>query len=473
MQNTKLIPDLKPLEEFLSNIKKFDPRDNLFKSKVVISAQKAQDSTGRTFTIPEQRIWYKEIDTFTFESLNSIIKRSLKKVGHPISNDIVDTILLLYTHVPKKNKTNTALLENIFESIQSVTLSQYYFLPMQLENDNENIIFGRFKIGKIDESKFEYRCKKATSDYYDRYKERIKKRAIVEREYYTVKIIVWETLFERDFSKSSNYADHLLAYFESVSYIEFEEFWNLFVQDQYLQISLDVGFLDDKMFKNVFSHEKVSVFTNITAPNRNIGYVVPVIHGISGISFQRGLNQEIKNINNRLVLDYNFTGFNNSEIHETIKTYIKFNSKGYIHLHEENVDDGFLHFVISLDLLLGDKYDATQAVSRRAALLTFKSFDTSFESQKKLLLKIYDARSKYVHAGESISLELLEKLKSICRIILEALFKIQTNTKYQEKGAFSIWIKELDYIVSGYDAGKVPTESELEMIGIEKKNIAL
>ena len=110
MQNTKLIPDLKPLEEFLSNIKKFDPRDNLFKSKVVISAQKAQDSTGRTFTIPEQRIWYKEIDTFTFESLNSIIKRSLKKVGHPISNDIVDTILLLYTHVPKKNKTNTALL---------------------------------------------------------------------------------------------------------------------------------------------------------------------------------------------------------------------------------------------------------------------------------------------------------------------------------------------------------------------------
>jgi hypothetical protein len=79
------------------------------------------------------------------------------------------------------------------------------------------------------------------------------------------------------------------------------------------------------------------------------------------------------------------------------------------HLIDGRKDEGFLHFMIGLDLVLGEKQQSTAKVSRRAAALVHNRFGVSFADQEARLRKLYDIRSRYVHQGS------LSKLRASAR----------------------------------------------------------
>ncbi len=462
----KVFQYIKPFEDFLNTLTRFDPNDIGYQSKIAVPKKSWSFPNNDEYFKPEQLIWFKSDGSFSMMSAHRILEKALRISKHVYSEEIIDSILLLFTYLPNRKNGNIIQLDDLFQKIQTVTLSQFHFLPSKLVDDLNFIRFGRFKIGKIDEKKFEYRCKKATSDYYELYKENINNRAVVERDYFDTNIIVWQNMFDRHFLKPSTFEDHLLNFYENVSNLLFGEFWDLFIEDQTLLIALGVDYIDDKIFRNVLTYENVSIYTNIEAFDRNVGYVVPERRGIKGVNFRFRLNDIIKETNDRLRKEYSFDKYNNSDIHNTIHSFVKYNAKAYIYLYENKIDDAFLHFVISLDLLLGDEGANTKTVSRRTALLTFKTFNTTFLLQMKTVSDIYSVRSKYVHQGKSVNAELLETLKQICRSILGALLKIQANPKYQVSGFIVIWMRELDYVASALEAGKEIVDEELIQMGI-------
>lgn len=467
-----VFPVIDPFEKFLGSLTRFAPQDQSFESLLIAEKRIAVTHQNERYSISEQKIWYKKFGKFDIKSARGIIKRALDEKKHPVSNEIIDSILLLFTYNPSRKNGNIEALEEIIGMIQKVSLSQYFIVSKgKFVEGFEDIEFGSFRIGKLDKKKFAYRCKRATSNYFKLYKERLENAFVIERDFFDVNVIAWQNLLYKYNFANKKFYDHLLVYFENLSRLLFEDFWEKFVEEQFLQIAFGIDYIEDKIFRKSLDSEVVSIYSNIKAFNRKVGYVVPENFAFVTLDFNFNFNRDIKKIHRRLSVEYSFKKFTESEIHKTIQSFIKFNSKAYIHFYEGKIDEAFLHFVISLDLIFGVKGESVQSVSKRVAVLTYKSFNVSFIDQKRTLQKIYDTRSKYVHEGKHVDVKQLDLLKKICRFILEILFKVQSQPGYQEKESFYKWLKDLDFVISSLEAGRTIPEKELNEIGIYKNEL--
>jgi len=150
-----------------------------------------------------------------------------------------------------------------------------------------------------------------------------------------------------------------------------------------------------------------------------------------------------------------------------MKTFCKFVTKGYRYLEQNNKDEGFLHFVIALDLIFGDKEESTKTICNRCAVLTFEQNGNTFEEQKKLLNILYDGRSKYVHAGESVKPHLIQEVKKLCIQILYVLLRLQ-NIKATPIKLLTIdqWKKQLNYAYTAVEAGQPISDELKRLVGI-------
>lgn len=148
-----------------------------------------------------------------------------------------------------------------------------------------------------------------------------------------------------------------------------------------------------------------------------------------------------------------------------LRNYALFVSKAKRYVNDGLCDEGFVHYVIALELLFGDVSRTTESVSRRAATLVFRPFVLSIADAEKKLGKLYDARSRYVHAGQPISPKLLAEVNNVCEEVLWALLR-----RLKRSGAsgdfVERWTKELDYLYSAIAAGKDVPEEDMQSCGI-------
>jgi len=463
------VPQLVP---FLGSIHRIDPENNEYKHIIVDDEKGYVNEFGSSGKVSKKLLWYKDIDSFSIDTFRRILKKAFEANKMRYSDGLADSFLLLYSYF-KNASEPVEMLEEIFSHIQNVSLCQYFLLPAKITPDFRGFKFGAFTFGELDERKLEYRCKKATSDYFERYHTKLKNRISIEREFQTIPIIAWQSVSSK-YPVADSFSEALLIYFEKLSELLFEDFWLSFTEQQSLQISLGIPYINVEKFTRQLHAEKISIYSNINAFNKSIGYVAPLQQSSINISFPSSLNDRIAGKKSELLTKFGFVEFTNSEFHKTIQSFSKFIAKAYIHLDESHYDEAFLHFVIALDLLFGDKGESTQTVSKRAAILTHITFDVTFDEQKRTLQKIYDIRSRYVHSGVNIEdISLLKSLMRICRIILEVLFDLQSQKDSHLFDAFVKWIKKLDYIIVSYNAEVLISQEELKKIGIYKRELPL
>jgi hypothetical protein len=454
------------LGPFLESVRRSDPDNEAFNCVVIDNRKSFITASGFSGKTDKKVLWYKDIDNFSISSFRKLLKKAFDLNKMRYSEELGDSFLHLYSYF-KIVPDPVSMLEEIFSHIQNVSLCQYFLIPAKIAVDFKGFKFGEFTFGELDERKLAYRCERATSDYFKRYQNQLKNKISIEREFQTVPIIVWQSLVGTH-QLASSFSEALLIYFEKLSDLMFQDFWISFSEQQSLQVSLGIPYINVEKLMRQLSAEKVTIFSNIDAFSRSIGYVVPMAQALDYISFPYLLGDEIKKKELELLSKYKFIEFTSSEIHKTMQSFSKFIAKAYIHLHEGRINEAFLHFVIALDLLFGDKGENTQTVSKRAAVLTYLTFDVSFEEQKKILLKIYDLRSRYVHSGINVEPSFLKSLMGICRIILEALFDLQAQQPERFE-IFTKWLKKLDYVIISYDAEVLISKEELKGIGIYKR----
>ena len=116
---------------------------------------------------------------------------------------------------------------------------------------------------------------------------------------------------------------------------------------------------------------------------------------------------------------------------------------------------------------MGEKDTSNKSITERAAVLVFKALSNNYEDQKKIIRKIYDMRSKYVHMGEQTNPRYREYIEDICHQVLLCLLKLQKNTDNHCPGFIKKWLKNIDYVSKALEANKKIPDDELEEIGIE------
>ncbi|MBK8503435.1 MAG: hypothetical protein IPL46_15175 [Saprospiraceae bacterium] len=121
----------------------------------------------------------------------------------------------------------------------------------------------------------------------------------------------------------------------------------------------------------------------------------------------------------------------------------------------------FLHYVIALDLLFGEKDSSTNSITTKVAICTFKSIGSSYNETLKVAKHIYDMRSRYVHSGIEISSKDLEVLENINNVIFYVLL-----SNLSKESDIENWLKRLNILISKKEAEVEISSEEYQDVGI-------
>jgi hypothetical protein len=119
------IPQLGP---FIQSICRLDPKRDEYNQLVIVEERSYTTETGFVGKINPVLLWYKDIDNFSIVTFRNFLRRFFDFHKLRYSDDLANSFLLLCSYF--QNIPDAILiLEEIFLSIQTVSLFQYYLLP--------------------------------------------------------------------------------------------------------------------------------------------------------------------------------------------------------------------------------------------------------------------------------------------------------------------------------------------------------
>jgi hypothetical protein len=222
-----LLPQIANFEELLSSFLRINPLEETYESLLIIPVIKARFANGILLEKKEKKVWYRRHSNLSIESLIEKIKQELKKISHPVSDQLAKSLLYLFTFHPKQKTNGVAALNEILEMHNFSEVSQFYILT-DLEFDNfVPVYFGNFSFDILDVRRFSYKCEKAGSDYYQLYGQTLGNKLCIEKKRFDKKIINWHLFAEKFMNSNANaneYSDGVLYYFEALSAVLYHDF---------------------------------------------------------------------------------------------------------------------------------------------------------------------------------------------------------------------------------------------------------
>ena len=177
-----------------------------------------------------------------------------------------------------------------------------------------------------------------------------------------------------------------------------------------------------------------------------------------------GFDTRIPRVIDLLREQFGFVDFKDTDVHHSLRTFALFLSKAKRHWLDGRIGEAFLHYVIALDLLFGEQESATSSVTKRAAVVIYRALGMTMPAAQKMMNRVYDIRSKYVHRGIEMPAEEIARVASVCTEVLFAVLRFQQRAG--ESKTIAGWLKNLDYLNSAIDAGKGIGADELGGLGI-------
>lgn len=156
-----------------------------------------------------------------------------------------------------------------------------------------------------------------------------------------------------------------------------------------------------------------------------------------------------------------------SALHGRIQAYAMTLNRGTRIILEGHHSEGYLHFIIVLEQLLSTRGNISQQVPARTAALVHRQLKMSFaECFRKLQKEHYEARSNFVHSAIPIPICLFEPIYHVTKAVLHSLLWLAKREESRSPDFFDQWIKRLDWIIAGYEAGITPPDDVLDANGI-------
>jgi hypothetical protein len=396
-----------------------------------------------TTVVAEDPIYlsYERGGPLTLEGLELKIQTELRRLKHKNDLSVVHAMLGIYCLNPMRERSPVDHLNQLLERTIEAKVKQFYVFPAPPPATFATFSFGTFTLGALNWSQLESRSRKVGSDYFVRYQAQLVGKMAVEREAAPSRILDLPAIrAELDVHSYDKVRwDRLIEYyFSSLSRAWFEEFWKAFESEQGMQVAAGAPFLGSREMQILPHATPISVFSA-----EDWGHVSPAVVGV--VIDLVGADKRVAKILSMLKERYDFHVFSGTELHQTLKTFVQFVAKAKRHLSEGSLSDAGLHFVIALDLLLGDATRLTKTVSERTALIIHKQRGATFKECERSILAIYDARSKYVHRGEPISAKLVEEADAACAGVLHCLLRLQKTQL--DTLSVSQWIRNLDFIL--------------------------
>jgi hypothetical protein len=464
------IPDLPVFQTLLNSLELTRQEGIDYSNEIAIPETPAEDVSSERIDA-ECRIWFKPVGDFTLETLIGRIQREVQSSGHKSQRNALLTLLCLFCLHPQRRSAPVQSLNDLLSRVVDGDLSQFFVLRVPPPPTFRDFAFGSFAIGKINSERISYRSKRAGSDFFERWQRALVGRMAIERDVRRVRVFDWTSVKEEHRAALfSDQASKALwnriteAYFHYISLAHFEEFWREFIEQQEIHVAMGGPFMGDRELRLIPSFA-VSIYMNI---GNGWGFVAP--HGGRYLTMNfGGVDTGIPETLHRLKMEFSFESYGGDELHQTIKSYARFLSTAKRHLIDQRSAEAYLHFVIALDLLFGDKDGLTRNITKRVAVLVHLKLGITFAEAVKVLMRIYDARSKYVHQGDAGGMADIKMVQTICEEVLYCLLRMQKDHSKRKLGIVNEWRATLDYFAAANETGRTLSESDLAANGIATK----
>lgn len=462
------IPDLPVFRSFLSSLD-LSPQNETkdYLHEIAIPESFAQDLLKEIHET-ECTIWFKRVGDFSLGSLIECLRRELEAAGQKTNPNVIRTLLCLYCLLPNRREAPVETLNTLLSRNVDADLTQFVVFRSPPPPNFQDFEFGSFSFGKLNSQRLSYRSKKAGSDYFERWQAHLEGRLAIERQPKRIRIFDWTSMLKQDgtsiFSTEASkgfWKRTLEAYFHFVSLIHSETFWEEFVEQQELQVAVGGPFIGVRELR-LLPSSSASIYLSTET---RWGFVAPYGSTFLSLDFG-GADKLIPQTLRRLQNEFGFAQYDTGELHQTIKTFARFLSIAKRHLLDGRRAEAFLHFVIALDLLFGDKDGLTRNITKRVAVLTNRRLGKLFQDAVKTLAKIYDARSKYVHEGDTGGMSDIQTIQIVCEEVLYCLLRLQKIPEKNKPGIISEWRGNLDYFATALETGRSIPEAELSANGM-------
>jgi hypothetical protein len=393
------------------------------------------------------------------------IRKELRTARHADSPEIAKILLAFLamskaTHLSPVQRINAIVSATCSAKVSDVLIGAFPPPP-----DTEPFSIGDFVLGPLERDRLKYWCNKVECDYFQRKpNDFIDRFAIERKQLHTVSVLDLMRIADdvaipntEELKNLTDFCFHLLTQYRRESL--FEEF----VQAQAIAVAMGAPYIVVDQSILFLDSSFISIYREMGQKQK--GYFCDVAT-VPEIDFAQA-DRRYPCVFEELKTAYGFEGLTSSGVHQTLATFSRFVLQSKVHLDHGRLDEAFLHYVIALDLLFGDKDRSTETVSTRAAMVTHRTLGKSYPEAVKVLKDIYGARSKYVHEGKSVGEDQLERVTPIVNEVVRCLLRLQSQPQSTDAGFIYQWLKKLSYFVAAFDAGKSIDDAEFTAAGIK------
>lgn len=464
------IPDIEGFRDFLSSVSIRKPHAvDGYEMVEAAPSQLLSNLVESEFSEPIN-IWYKKEKDGSL-SLTSVIRsltKELKEKRHIATPEMAKILLAASCLATDNDTSSVKQLNEIVQRIGQADSSQFWIAPYPVYPDFKAFQMGRFSIGKLDRRKLVHRSQKVNCDFFERYPNQFQDRFAIEGAPIPVRVFDWDTFS----STAKTYLNSAFSslrdcYFNCLTGSMQDQFRQDFQARQEIFVAAGAPYIGLNSVSGWLGGHFISIYQNIGESKK--GYFCPLgmSAAVSYAQVDQRMSAKIKELRDK----YSFTEFEDDNIHQTLKSYCRFVSKAKMYKSEEKRDEAFLHFVIALDLLFGEKDSSTQKISERTAVVVSRALGESFLATTKRMKKIYEKRSKYVHEGISVLDQDISSIEPVIQEVLLCLLRLQVEPNNRVNGFFESWLKTLDYFIATVNAEKSLTDKELSEAGIALESV--
>lgn len=425
---------------------------------------------GRSQKVAPIDLWYRRTDGVGLEPLIRKIASALASSGH--AQRRFSALIVLALASIQQQRRGISARDSIGSLLSGMSHAQaaiWYALPVVVPKLEK---CGRFVLGPIDYADLRARCDRAGSNYARLWGPMIvnglgfHRWACIYREPQSVVLLDLQKVPEgltggtREGAPVRQIVDRLSReYYSDLALREWDAFWEQLAEDRDLLVAMGAEPLNTRMLRMIPAAQGVCIFERISG--RDTGWVAPqAIQTSFSVSWNvhEPLQLELTES-----LQVKVPLADDSEFAKTAQTFGRFVRRAKEHFNEDRRDEAFLHLIISLDLLFGERDKATISVTDRAAVATHIAAGRVFEEQVKELKTLYDHRSRYVHQGASVPEDAYEEAKKVCEEVIRTLLRARLSFA---AGTRADWLKKLDFFAAARRAGENLADIDFMKAGI-------
>ncbi len=399
-------------------------------------------------------------------TLNSLVKatgRMLSRAGHKEDDDI-SKLLCIISCLAGEMPRNKNMLNALLASVVNGDANQYFVTALPIDQLSfKDFHLGPFKIGRLPADRLAYQTNKAGSDYYSRCKPNVIGQLSISREPREVQVIDFRKVFEFSHFIPSHrklVEEAVEQYYGILSQAYFSDFWNELNEEQEIFVAAGASMIDDKSFQ-LSCLDQVTVYLNLGALKTSYVASQRVFPKIELGAVDKSLPEAAS----RLRAEFSFEHLGRAEVHNLLRQFSRFLFSARRHSAEGKSDDAFLHKVIALDLLFGEKGESTTTVARRVAAIVHPGVMKDFDAAERHIRDLYESRSRYVHQGQPVTPSHSEGIDAVCDTVLKALLRLQRDRGDSFTAAG--WVRDLDFVASAKRAGRQLDPGHMQEAGLQ------